>query len=60
MKLEEIRERLKDRRLYVVAEKTGLSYQTLLSIVKGENRNPNTKTVEALEDYLGEHLASRS
>lgn len=57
MRLEEIRDRLKDRRLYVVAKKTGLSYQTLYTIVKGENQNPSIKTVEALEAYLnGQHL----
>lgn len=52
MKLEEIAERLKDRRLYRVAEVTGLSYQTIRTIVNGTNKNPTIETVQLLEDYL--------
>lgn len=52
MKIEEIVEELKDRRLYRVASVTGLSYQTLRNIVTGKNRNPTMDTVNALEAYL--------
>lgn len=53
MSLDEIILRLEDRRLQRVAEATGLSYQTLRTIVNGENKNPTLSTIKALEDYLG-------
>ncbi len=52
MRLEEIIARLQDRRLYRVAEATGLSYQTIRTIVNGKNKNPTIETVQLLEDYL--------
>jgi len=55
MTLEQIREQLKDRRLYRVAQKTGLSYQTIRTIVTGANENPTLETMKALEAYLGQH-----
>jgi transcriptional regulator with XRE-family HTH domain len=55
-RLERLRQRLKDRRLYIVAEKTGLSYQTILKIVDGSTANPTINTVESLEAYLGQEL----
>lgn len=51
----EIIERLKDRRLYRVAKKTGLSYQGLLNIVNGVTKNPSTKTIDKLRKYLDDN-----
>lgn len=50
--LEQIRERLKDRRLTVVSKEIGVSYPAVLAIAKGESDNPNYKTIELLSDYL--------
>jgi transcriptional regulator with XRE-family HTH domain len=50
--LQQIIDRLKDRRLYVVASETGVSYQTILNIVKGKTKNPSIDTVEKLQGYL--------
>lgn len=50
--LQELRERLKDRRLYVVAEKTGLSYQGILNIFNGVTKRPSPHTIDKLREYL--------
>ena len=50
--LQHIIERLKDRRLYVVASETGISYQAILNIVKGKTKNPSIDTIEKLQGYL--------
>jgi len=52
MTLDEIRTALKDRRLSVVAEKTGLHYNTLYSLMRGENPDPRLSTMQTLSDYL--------
>jgi transcriptional regulator with XRE-family HTH domain len=52
--LQTIIERLKDRRLYKVSEKTGLSYQGLRNLVTGRTSNPSIKTIEKLREYLNE------
>ena len=49
--LQQIRDRLADRRLTVVADATGLSHQTLWRIAKGE-ANPTHDTLAKLSDYL--------
>lgn len=51
--LEQIRERLKDRRLTVVSEATEISHQTLWRI-RDEGGNPTQKTIEKLSNYLEE------
>lgn len=51
---------LRDRRIRIVSEETGLSYQSVRNIAKGINRNPTIKTLTILEDYLGQHLTPRS
>jgi hypothetical protein len=48
--LEEIRERLRDRNLRVVAERTGLGYATVLRVMRG--RLASYETVERLSAYL--------
>jgi len=48
---QQIMDGLKDRRLYVVARKTGLSYPTLKSLADGTG-NPMLKTLEIISAYL--------
>lgn len=50
--LEEIIDKLKDRRLRVVANEIGLSYDTVRRIANGYFRDPSYKTVKLLSDYL--------
>lgn len=50
--LEQIRERLKDRRLYMVAKEIGVSYPTLLAISRGESKNPSYRIIQLICDYL--------
>jgi len=50
--LEEIKKRLEDRRLNMVAEATGLHYNTVRNIAAGENTNPTYEVIKALSDYL--------
>lgn len=54
MELEEIRRRLADRRLYVVAGAIGISYQALKNIFDGKTRKPTADTIRKLKDYLNE------
>lgn len=49
--LEQIRERLKDRRLTVISEATEISHQTLWRI-RDEGGNPTQKTIKKLSKYL--------
>ena len=49
--LEWIRGALADRRLSVVAEKTGLSVPTLRAVRDGEG-NPTVKTLNTIATYL--------
>lgn len=48
--LEQINERLKDRKVSVIAEKTGLSRQEIYSVMQG--RNISFSTYEKLVHYL--------
>lgn len=50
--LDEIKNRLSDRRLNMVAETTGLHYNTVRNIATGENPNPTYAVLKALSDYL--------
>ena len=52
MKLEQIQKALSDRRLIVVADATGISYGTLLTIRDNPGANPGVKTLKIIEDYL--------
>jgi predicted transcriptional regulator len=52
MTLEKIREALDDRNLKLVSERSGVPYQVLLRIKKGETQNPAYNTTKALSDYL--------
>ncbi len=50
--LEQIRDKLKDRRLRVVAEEIGVSYPTILSIYQGRSKNPSYRIIGLLCEYL--------
>lgn len=52
MDIDEIREKLKDRNLMVVAENIGIHYNTIYRIVN-KLGTPNYKTLKLLSDYLG-------
>jgi transcriptional regulator with XRE-family HTH domain len=52
--LEEIRERLIDRRLPIVAKATGLGRKTLWEIREGRVTNPSYRVLKTLSDYLTE------
>jgi hypothetical protein len=54
MTLEEVREKLLDRRIDMVADATGLHYSTVCDVRSGKNDNPSYKTVKALSDYFME------
>lgn len=51
--LEYVRERLKDRNLKVVAERTGLSYRTIWALRSGKT-SPAYNTIRLLKEYLRE------
>ena len=52
LSIEEISERLKDRRLYVVAEQIGVSYGTLIKIRDNKDKSVNSWILKAVSDYL--------
>ena len=54
LNLEQIKEKLQDRKLMVVSEKTGVHYNTLKNILDGKNTNPTIRVIEAISNYLEE------
>ena len=50
--LEEIRERLKDRRLLVVSQATGIHANTLREVRDNPSANPTYKVFKLLNDYF--------
>lgn len=56
LSLQQIKEGLKDRRLHVVAEKTGLSYPTLKNLSDGKDLNYQTETLKTVSKYLNGDL----
>jgi len=52
LSLDEIQERLKDRRLTVMSKEIGISYPTLLSIAQGKAKNPSYRIVQLICEYL--------
>lgn len=52
LSVKEIKEKLKDRRISVLSEKTGLSRQVIYNLLWGKSKNPTYETVEKLSDYL--------
>jgi transcriptional regulator with XRE-family HTH domain len=52
MTIDEIRTALQDRRLTVIAAQTGLHYNTISAIKRGEQINPQYDTMIKLSTYL--------
>ncbi len=52
LSLEEIRHKLKDRNLVIVARETGLSHLTVWKVRSGKYDNFSYATIRALSDYL--------
>lgn len=52
MTFNEIKECLQDRRVSVVAEATGLHYNTIRDVRDNPNANPTARTLRKLSDYL--------
>jgi hypothetical protein len=50
--LEQIRSQLQDRRLTVIAQRTGLHPNTLRDIRNNADCNPSHRVLAALSDYL--------
>lgn len=48
----EIQERLQDRNLHLVAQKTSLSYDTVWKIANGKSLRPSYDAVKKISDYL--------
>jgi hypothetical protein len=59
-RLEAIRKKLKDRRLYLVADETGLSYQGIRYILTGRTKDPRDSTLTILEEYLNGRTLGQS
>lgn len=53
--LEEVRERLQDRRWPLVADATGLSRKTVWAIASGRMLDPSYRVLKTLSDYLMEN-----
>lgn len=50
--IDEVREKLRDRRLTVVADETGLAYDTVRRVAAGKFINISYETVARLSEYL--------
>lgn len=50
--LEEIKDALRDRRLDIVSEKTGIHRATISRIRNDDNANPTYTVMKTLSDYL--------
>lgn len=57
MTLNDIIKLLHDRKATVVAKETGLSYQTVWRIAKGDIRTVNYETAKKLSDYFQKEIA---
>lgn len=52
LSIEEIRSKLKDRKVTVVSQATGIHKNTIYKIRRGQVTNPELETVKTLSDYL--------
>lgn len=50
--LEQIKDRLNDRRIDIVARRTGLHYNTIKGLRDGTNGNPKHSTISRISQYL--------
>lgn len=49
---EEIKKKLQDRNFNVIAEATGLHYNTVYKMAKLDFKKPSHETIKALSDYF--------
>jgi DNA-binding Xre family transcriptional regulator len=54
LNLEEVIEKMKDRKLRVVSEQTGLSYATVWRVATGRIKDVSYETIKKISDYLEE------
>lgn len=59
MTLQDIRNALQDRRLLMVAEATGLHYNTIKQVRDNPTSNPTHKVLNGLSEYLEPKEASK-
>ena len=52
LSIKEISSKLKDRKLYIVADATGLTFPTLKKLANGVSSNYNYKTLYAISKYF--------
>ncbi len=52
LSLDAIQDYLSDKRLYVVAKETGLSYPTLRKLADGVETNYTLSTIRAISEYV--------
>jgi hypothetical protein len=52
LNLDQIRNGLKDKRLYQVSKIVGLSYPTLRNLISDPKANPSYSTLVVLSDYI--------
>jgi hypothetical protein len=52
MTLDQVREVLKDRKLKIVAQGSGLAYDTVRRVAAGSNKAVSYDVVKRLSDYL--------
>lgn len=50
--IEEVRERLQDRKLRVVSEQVGLAYDTVWRVKAGKSKRISYDVIKVLSDYL--------
>jgi transcriptional regulator with XRE-family HTH domain len=50
--IDQIFDLLQDRAVPVVAERTGIHYNTVLNIKNGTNKNPSYEVIKKLSDYF--------
>lgn len=60
VKIEHLRELLQDRRIDIVAEKTGISYMTIVKLRNGSLTNPTYRVIEALENYFNAEINGKN
>jgi transcriptional regulator with XRE-family HTH domain len=59
MTIDEIRLALQDRRLTTIAQATGLHYNTVIAIKRGDQLNPSYDTLSRLSAYLNGPATAR-
>jgi len=52
MSLEEIAAALADRRIPIIAERTGIHHNTIAAIRDGQTKDPSHRVVSKLAEYL--------